>query len=386
MKAGVRRLSHPAVIVLRLAALVALAFSSATVVDYYGPSQTFCDAGGGCEVVRYFAYSTRILALLPAAGMLGFTVLFLGSLFTRTGVLRFTAIVAIVGGLGGLALLYLQAIEIGAWCTLCVGVDSSAIVAGAMGVWILIAKPGTPDAKDTLVGPWWGVYWLAAFAPLVWAYAFPDPAVPPAMRELYDPDADLNVIEIADFECPYCRGMHPALRTVLEQSDANVHLVRVMAPLSFHTHARDGARAYFCAERQGRADAMADQLFAMPVEELTPEGTTAIATDLGLDTDAFAQCLHDPAIETRIDEDIARAGPVGLPTVYIGERHMVGFDETAGPTPYRQAVEAQLGGEGRRERWWALFALAGVSLLTFLLGFQYWRRGSSLTKPKAPQV
>jgi hypothetical protein len=173
------------------------------------------------------------------------------------------------------------------------------------------------------------------------------------------------------------------LRTVLEQTEADVHLVRVMDPLPFHTHARDGARAYFCAERQERADAMVDRLFAMPVEEMTPEGTTAIAGELGLDTEAFALCLDDPSIEARIDEDIARAGPVGLPTVYIGERHMVGFDETAGPTPYRRAVDAQLAGEGRRERWWALIALAAVSLLTFLLGFQYWRRGSSLTKPKA---
>ena len=383
MKAEVRRLSHPAVIVLRLAALVALAFSSATAVDYYGPSQTFCDTGGGCEIVRYFAYTSGLMALLPAAGMLGFTILFLGSLFTRTGVLRFTALAAIVAGVGALALLVVQGVVIGAWCSLCVGVDSSAVLAGVMGVWILIAKPGTPDAKETLVGPWWGAYWLAAFAPLAYAYAFPDPEVPAAIRELYDPSADLNVIEIADFECPYCRGMHPALRTVLEHTDADVHLVRVMAPLSFHTHARFGANAYFCAERQGHADEMADRLFAMPVEEMTPPGTTALAAELGLDVEAFRACLDDPAIFRRVNEDVTRAGAVGLPTVYIGERHMIGFDETAGPTPYRQAVDAQLAGEGRRVRWWALLALGAISLLTFVLGFQYWRRGASLTKPKS---
>src|SRR5690606_18781640 len=166
-----------------------------------------------------------------------------------------------------------------------------------------------------------------ALAPIAWPFTLPDPPIPEVIHELYA-DGKINVVEIADFECPYCRAMHPVLKSALEDASGEVNLVRVIVPLHFHRHARDAARAYHCGARLGQGEAMADALFATP--DLSLGNIHVIARELGLDPAAFEQCLADPAIEARIAEDerIARESQnQGLPTVYIGERVLLGFDE-----------------------------------------------------------
>lgn len=359
--------------VLRVAALVALAFSAATAAEYFIPQATYCPPSGGCADVRHWAYAQQIGGLplgrlLPLVGMLGFTALFAGSLVRERTTMRVTAMLAIAGALAAAALLYLQASAIGAWCWLCVGVDSAAIVAGLAGAGVL-ATAGNVEAPDpSLRSPWWAAWVVVSFAPIAWAFTLPDPSIPPVIRELYR-DGAINVVEVADFECPYCRAMHPVLKSVLDDAGGDVNLVRVIVPLAFHVHARDAARGYYCAVRMDHGEPMADALFA--ARDVSRSGTIAIASELGLDRAAFEECLDDPAIEARIREDerIARESQnQGLPTVYIGERVMIGFEASKGAEPYREAVEAARAGEGARVRWWPLATVALVAILAGVLG------------------
>lgn len=367
--------SHPSVLVLRLATLGALAFSVAAAVAYLGAGHPFCQPGGGCDAVRASPIGDAVGDLLPIFGVLAYSGVFAGSLIRRRGTLRAFAGIAALGGLAAGILLVLQGVVIGAWCGLCVGVDSFGMLAGLAGVWVITSGTGDPEGSTSLASPWWGLYGLA-FAPLAIAATFPDPAtVPDAIRALYDPSADVNVVEMADFECPYCRRMNPVIEAILEEVDGEVHLVRLMVPLSFHPHARGAAAAYFCAQRWDRGESMASRLFE--AEDLRREGLLAVATDLSLDRDSFEACLDDPAIDERIENDLAiaeRAGMQGLPTVYIGERVVVGFAPGYEAT-YREAVVAAQADEGRRVRVWPIIVWLGSAALAGVVGARARRRG-----------
>lgn len=356
-----------------MAALAALAFSAATAAEYFLPRGTYCQPGGGCSDVRAWSFSHEVGGLplgmwLPLLGVMGFTALFAGSLVRERTTLRVTGALAVVGALAAAVLLYLQATRIGAWCWLCVGVDSAAIVAGLAGAALWVTSSSLERTDASLRSRWWAAWVLAALVPIAWAFTLPDPPIPRVISDLYRDDA-INVVEIADFECPYCRAMHPVLKSVLEDAGGDVNLVRVVLPLAFHIHARDAARAYYCAVREERGEPMADALFA--ADDLSRGGTVSIARELGLDAEAFERCLDDPAIEARIREDerIAEESQnQGLPTVYIGERVLLGFDASKGAAPFREAVQAAREGEGARVRWWPLATVAILAAIAALVG------------------
>jgi protein-disulfide isomerase/uncharacterized membrane protein len=366
--------THLPRLVLRIAALIALAFSTASLLEYILPTSTFCATGGGCHAVRDWARTpiagVPLAFVLPPLGVMAYTTLFVGSLVGQRTTVRLIGGLAALGGLVAIVLIALQAVTIGAWCSLCLGVDSAAIVAGAAGV-VMLMRSGQADPKGPapLRSPWWAGVVLAVFGPLAFAFTMPDPDVPPPIQRLYRP-GQVNVVEMVDFECPYCRLLHPALKSALsEHGGDDVNLVRVIVPLRFHVHARGAAAAYYCAERQGKREPMADRLFA--AEDLSRDGLVAEARALELDVDAFQRCLDEPAIEERIaaDERLAEESQNrGLPTVYIGDRTLLGFDPDSGAASVREAVIAARAGEGSRVRIWPLALVAVLAILAFWLG------------------
>jgi uncharacterized membrane protein len=364
----VTRLDDVLRILLRCAALAAIAVSSATVAEYFMNTATFCEPGGGCDEIRAWARANQWGLGLPILGVVGFTVLFTGSIFRHRATLRLTALFAILGGLIAIALIALQS-DIGAYCWLCLTVDSIAILCGVLGA-VLLARSGRadPEVQDSLVTPWWSLWVLAAFVPIAWGLLSPDADIPDNVRARYR-DGAVNVLEMADFECPYCREMHPVLKQTLEGVD-DVNLVRIVVPLPFHRQARDASRAYLCAERMGKGDEMADALFAS--ENLSREGLFAHAAELGLDEAEFSECYEDRAIEAEIREHerFAReANMQGLPTVYIGERAFVGFNPNGGGEEFREAVVAAQQGEGARTVIWPMAAVVVLALLLGIAAF-----------------
>ncbi|MFK7986093.1 MAG: thioredoxin domain-containing protein [Sandaracinaceae bacterium] len=360
---------HPAILLLRVAVIVALGFTAATAVEYYISGHTFCEPAGGCDQVKHSGIGRLIGPALPALGLIVFPLLFAGSLGDHRPTLRWVARLAVLCGLGGLSFLLLQAFVIGHYCWLCVGVDLSAIAAAVGGVWMLRDGVGRDDGETTMASYAWPLVFLA-LSPLAWALTFPDPALPAPIHALWDEDADVNIVEMADFECPHCRHMHPVLREVVQDTEATVHLSRIVVPLGFHQRARPAAAAYFCAEERGLGEEMADRLFTGGLDDAA---LAEHADALGIDPLVFSACLASDATDARIEADLARsheAGMAGLPTVYIGERVVLGFREDAGAAPYRAAVQATIAGEGRRTVWWPYFAIAVLSLLSLGLSYQ----------------
>ena len=120
---------------------------------------------------------------------------------------------------------------------------------------------------------------------------------------LGDPRAPVKVVEFSDFECPFCKRVHPTLqRLIKEYGEAGkVALVYRHFPLdSLHKKARKEAQASECANELGGNDAFwayADRLFEMTPSNdgLDPSLLPKIAKDIGLDRGKFETCLAGDA-------------------------------------------------------------------------------------------
>lgn len=351
----------------RLCTLVGLAFSVAAAVDYYGlagGAGSFCASGSGCDAVRHSSIGTAIGAPLPAIGVLGFAFVLLAGLVAKPR-LRILALSAgASGGLFGLALLALQAFAIGQYCPLCVGADVAGALGGASALLLLVRDGGPLHTASRARGLWAAAAMLALGAPPAWALSHPA-SLPPTVAALGVP-GKINVVELSDFECPYCRAMHPALAEALAPYGERVHFVRKTFPLPGHRHARDASRAFVCAQAQGHGEAMANMLFAAP--DLSRTAIADMAAALGIDSEAFEACTQDPATDARITADMQLmrdTGFEGLPTVWIGDERLTGFDATRGSEPYAEALARAAGESGTLRRWLAWAAVALTAMLAY---------------------
>jgi predicted DsbA family dithiol-disulfide isomerase/uncharacterized membrane protein len=309
-------------LVFRLALLVAIAVSMALLIDYLQPLPSFCDVGSGCYKVRSSGYGSVLHVPVPLVGVIAFVSLMAISLIENDIARRLTRVLALVGGGVGIFLLLFQALYIGVFCKLCVVVDASAIVTAVAAFFLPRSSDLVPPSSIRFLWPVATLF--AMLLPGVWAKLQPTPPVPPEIAALWQP-GKVNVVEFIDFQCPFCRDLHPRMVEVLRESGDRVNLSRLNVPLSSHPNARSAARAYCCADDQGKGDSMADALFAS--QDLTPEGCDRLAASLGLSLPAFRVCVGSPSTDARIDEQSARArsaGISGLPTVWIGDHRFVG--------------------------------------------------------------
>lgn len=145
-------------------------------------------------------------------------------------------------------------------------------------------------------------------------------------------DAPVTVVEFSDFECPFCRRTQP----VLDQIEANygdrIRLVYRQFPLNdIHPRAQKAAEASLCAADQGEFWPMHDAMFAEPIE-LEVASLKFKASNLGLDTEAFALCLDSSKHAARVQADLMAgmaAGVTGTPTIYINGRPVSGAQDYA---------------------------------------------------------
>ena len=133
----------------------------------------------------------------------------------------------------------------------------------------------------------------------LWPSMRPAPDVPPALAAYYV-RGKINVIEFVDFECPFCRLLHPELKKVVAEYGSRVNFVRLDLPLEMHPNAPGAARAHVCASERGQGDAMADVLF--DTDNLEASGLVAAAKQVGLDEAEFKRCLAAPETEAKVKQ------------------------------------------------------------------------------------
>jgi len=139
-------------------------------------------------------------------------------------------------------------------------------------------------------------------------------------------DAKVKVVVFSDFQCPYCRLFHKALRDTMKTSKDDVAYVFKYFPLSFHPQAENAALAAACAQEQGKFWEYADKLFDTQSSWGNTKGTDAFKTaakTLGLNADQFNQCLDSKKYQSKIDADKQAGddfGVAGTPSFFINNQ------------------------------------------------------------------
>ena len=309
-------------------AVIGLGASLASLIDYLGAEATFC-AATGCTTVRESAWAHPLGVPMPVLGV-AFYLAAIGLGFA--GAPRLRRAVAVGGAAWAVLLIVVQATVIGAWCKLCLIADAAsigyaaAVLAGASALRFTVPRA---LAVVPSVG--------AAVAALAWwTHAEPPPPPPavasnlPGFVAAAQVAGAATVVEVVDFECPFCRRMQDRLTQAIAQAGGPVHVVRKMMPLEMHPHARPAALAYCCADAQGKGEAMAAALFAADPGDLTPEGCEQIAASIGCDLARYRRDLPGAAARVALESAQARdAGVDALPTLFIGEARIVGAGKSA---------------------------------------------------------
>ncbi len=302
------------------AAVVGLGASIASLYDYLGPVPAFC-AEGGCATVRESAWSHPLGIPMPVLGIAFFAAAIVLAFVDAP---RLRKLLAAAGGAWALLLIGLQAFAIGAWCKLCMIADPAAIL------YAIVVLAGA----RTLPFTWWRPAVIApALAGVVgilglWTHTPPPPPLPPGTPAFVvkaQRPGIVTIVEVVDFECPYCRMMQAKVTEAIAKAQVPARVERKMMPLPRHTHAMPAALAYCCADRQGKGEAMAEALFTAPEETLTAQGCEDLAVKVGCDRDQYRRDLALAVGRVAVESIEARtSGVSSLPTLFIGGEQVVG--------------------------------------------------------------
>ncbi len=355
-----------------VALTLAVLATTTLLIDYRNAGDpAFCGLASDCFAVRTSAYSHLGGIPLPQLALPTLTLLLFGSLLART--VEHHRMVAIAAGLGSVAagvLIYVQASLIGAFCKWCVIVDTSMIVTGLAAA-AIAWRSQSADAvaaaaferaarlRPVAVAAWGAAATLAIAMPFLWA-KYPD--VPPAPPEIaaHQEAGKVTIVAFTDFECPFCRKLHPALDEVRKQHGDKVRVIRKMKPLGGHVGALPAAKAYVCAPIDKRED-VAHYLYEAESEVLTDKKILAASEKLGIaDRDAFAKCLSSPATGQTIDRESTEFAALhgkGLPFTWVNARVILGADIDR----LSRTVEEELSGPRPALPIAAMFVLLGIA-------------------------
>ena len=169
-----------------------------------------------------------------------------------------------------------------------------------------------------------------------------DSGIPAPLRDLVSSDtpsrgpieADLYVVELSDYECPFCGAAHQILRKAFAKYSGRIRIFHRQFPLDqscnplltrpFHPHSCAAARAAICAQEQGKFWRMHDLLFAYPKNH-DSAGLRKLAQQAGLDMGLFESCIKAARTKTRLQRDIElgiRLKLRGTPTFFLWGPHL----------------------------------------------------------------
>ena len=134
-----------------------------------------------------------------------------------------------------------------------------------------------------------------------------------------NPSAPFSIIEYSDYECAYCKRFHPTVKELIEAFDGEINWVYRHFPLAFHNPAaQKKAEAAECAGELGGNEVFwkfSDVLYergqtggkGFDIAQLTP-----FAVEVGLDKQAFEDCLSSGKFKMRVEEDFDEGTRIGI--------------------------------------------------------------------------
>lgn len=140
-------------------------------------------------------------------------------------------------------------------------------------------------------------------------------------------NAAVTIIEFGDYQCEACAAMHSIMQQVMEEYGDRVEYVWKDFPIpALHAQSAIAGQAAYCAGSQGAFWEYHDML-------LNNQGLFPVnpwhdfAAALGLDANAFVQCLESAAAVKQVTQGYYIARALGLdttPTYYINNEQLTG--------------------------------------------------------------
>ena len=166
-----------------------------------------------------------------------------------------------------------------------------------------------------------------------------------------DSAAPVWIVEVSDFQCPYCRMFWRETYPSIEREFVSTGIVRLAylnLPLQMHEHAMQAAEAAMCASEQQRFWPVHDALFATQ-ERWAPMQNPqthfdSLALAAGVNEAAYRSCLESDVMHPLIEADIRRASDAGIrstPYFFVGEQRIEG---AAPYSEFRTAILRALAG------------------------------------------
>ena len=142
-------------------------------------------------------------------------------------------------------------------------------------------------------------------------------------------DADIFIIEYADYQCPGCATTFPFLEEIIDEYDGQVALIYRSFVLSYHKNGTAAASAANAAARQGYWKEFAELLYANQSEWEYADVETRDnyykeyikeASDGKADIDKFIADMNSDTVKKKVNYDISLAKHLKVnatPTIYI---------------------------------------------------------------------
>jgi protein-disulfide isomerase len=132
--------------------------------------------------------------------------------------------------------------------------------------------------------------------------------------------AAATLVEYGDYECPYCRQIHPMIDEIMRRTEDLRFIYRHFPITKIHPHSKRAAEAAEAAGAQGRFWEMHDQLFAHD-RTLDDEYLAGRAKKIGLDIERYSKEMADGVYAPKVDEAFRVAlygnNVTGTPTLYL---------------------------------------------------------------------
>jgi protein-disulfide isomerase len=147
--------------------------------------------------------------------------------------------------------------------------------------------------------------------------------------------APVWLVEISDFQCPFCKQWHDESFAKIDQEyvkTGKVRLAYLNFPLSrIHKNAQAAAEAAMCAGVQGRFWALHESLFQTQPRWAELKSPIAVFDSLaraaGVDAKGWNSCMTTHATAKLIEADRDRSSKAGVestPTFFVGDRALAG--------------------------------------------------------------
>jgi len=157
-------------------------------------------------------------------------------------------------------------------------------------------------------------------------------------------NAPITIIDVSDFQCPYCGRAKPTIDQLLSAYPGKIKLYFIHFPLDFHEFAEKASEAAECAGEQGKFWEYHDLLFANQ-NALDVVSLKKYAKQLNLDSTKFDSCLDSGAKASVVSADFqqgVKAGVTGTPMFFMNGVKVCGAQPYA---VFKQVVDALLAGQ-----------------------------------------